>query len=400
MRTSSPAIVTDDPPSAFDVLHGTGLIHYAPGALDRIGAIAGNRGCTRAVVVVDGFFAAHTVAERLRALLKGCQVALHPVPPHEPTADSVTKAAAVLDDHHPDLVVGLGGGSALDTAKAARGLAANSGPLAALMLGAGGAPARPHASLFIAVPTTAGTGSEVSDSAIVDLPGSVYKAVMRAPHLAPAVALLDPELAVSAPAEVTATAGYDALTHAVEALVSRAATPFTDPLALAAVEALAQHLPTALAQPGDVAARGACLIASTQAGIAFNSAHLGLAHAVAGALGALHHVPHGLANALALPVTMAFCDPALGHKRAALAAALGGPSVADGLARLRHRLGLDRGLDAHVPTADARDRLAEAAMTSGQIAMSPRRPSPAQMRALIEAMRTPSGPFAPVLSEI
>lgn len=400
MRISSPAIVADGQARAFDVLHGTGLIHYAPGALDCLGAIAGDRGCTRAVVVVDGFFVDHPVADRVRALLEGCAVAIHPVPPHEPTADSVTEAAAVLVAHSPDLVVGLGGGSALDTAKAARGLAANEGPLAGLMLGSGGAPTRPHASLFIAVPTTAGTGSEVSDSAIVDLPGCVYKAVMRAPHLAPAVALLDPDLAVSAPAEVTATAGYDALTHAVEAYVSRAASPFTDPLALAAIEGLAQHLPTAFAQPRDIEARGACLIASTQAGIAFNSAHLGLAHAVAGALGALHHVPHGLANALALPVTMAFCDPALGSKRAALAAALGGASVAGGLAQLRYRLGLDRGLDAQVPTADARDRLADAAMTSGQIAMSPRRVTREQMRALIEAMRTPSGPVAPVLPDV
>ncbi|MFW5880912.1 MAG: iron-containing alcohol dehydrogenase family protein [Roseicyclus sp.] len=272
------------------------------------------------------------------------------------------------------------------------------------MLGAGSVPARAHPSLFVAVPTTAGTGSEVSDSAIVYVPRTIYKAVMRAPHLAPAVALLDPELGVTAPAEVTATAGYDAMTHAVEAYVSRAATPLMDPLALTAIAALARHLPVAFARPDDIVARGACLIASTQAGIAFNSAHLGMAHAVAGSLGALHHVPHGLTNALALPMTMtmtmAFCAPSLVDKAPSLAAALGAPSVAGGLARLRHGLGLDRGLDAYVPDAGARDRLAKAAMTSGQIAMSPRRPTPAQMRSLIEAMRVPGGREAPELSEI
>lgn len=369
---------------SFDFLHNTARILCGRGALSHLAEVTGGAGPV--FVVLDPAFAGGPVEARARAALGA--LTLHVVPAHEPTADSVTACAGALVASGAGVVVALGGGSVLDTAKAARGMAANPGPLADL-LGPGREGMAPHPSLFVAVPSTAGTGSEVSDSAIIDMPGTIYKAVMRAPHLAPAVALLDAEITVTAPPGVTAASGYDALTHAVEAATSRASSPLTEPLALDAVAALAAHLPRAVAVPDDLAAREACLVASTQAGIAFNSAHLGLAHAVAGALGALHHVPHGLANAIALPWTMAFNAGHYGPEREArLAAALGG-EVPAALARLRAAVGLDRGLDEFVPDAAARDRLAQAAMTSGQVRMNPRRASPDDMRALIEAMRRP-----------
>ncbi|MCC6008216.1 MAG: iron-containing alcohol dehydrogenase [Rhodobacteraceae bacterium] len=371
----------------FDFQHNTPRILCAPGALSRLGEVT--QGASRVLVVLDPAFAGGAVEARARAALGAAAVFVHAVPNHEPTAESVTACALALRESGAGALVAIGGGSVLDTAKAARGLAANPGPLADL-LGPGREGMAAHASIFIAMPSTAGTGSEVSDSAIVDMPGTIYKAVMRAPHLAPAVALLDAEITLTAPAHVTAASGYDALTHAVEAATSRASSPLTEPLALDAVATLARHLPRAVAAPDDLAAREACLVASTQAGIAFNSAHLGLAHAVAGALGALHHVPHGLANAIALPWTMAFNAGHYGPEREArLAAALSAERVPLGLARLRAKVGLDRGLDEFVPDAAARDRLAEAAMTSGQVAMNPRPAALADMRALLEAMRHP-----------
>ncbi|WP_372922763.1 iron-containing alcohol dehydrogenase, partial [Roseovarius sp.] len=133
-------------PGSFDFRHGTGLVRFGAGALDALGALAADRGCRRALLVLDGFFAEHPVADRLRALLPGCVVAVHVIKGGEPDADSLGAAARALTDREADLVVALGGGSALDTAKAARGLAANPGPVERLMLGTGGAPAQPHPS--------------------------------------------------------------------------------------------------------------------------------------------------------------------------------------------------------------------------------------------------------------
>lgn len=379
---------------SFDFQHNTARILCAVGALGRLAEVT--TGAEVVLLVLDPAFAGGKVEAQARAGLGPARVVLHVTPDHEPTADSVIACARALTDSGAGAVVALGGGSVLDTAKAARGLAANPGPLADL-LGPGREAMAPHPSRFVAVPSTAGTGSEVSDSAIIDIPGTIYKAVMRAPHLAPAVAVLDAMISVTAPASVTAASGYDAMTHAIEACTSRASSPMTEPLALDAVATLARNLPRAMVEPGDLGARESCLVASTQAGIAFNSAHLGLAHAVAGALGALHHVPHGLANAIALPWTMAFNAGHYGAAREArLAAALNAPSVTEGLAQLRSQLGLDRGLDEFVPDAAARDRLAEAAMTSGQVHMNPRLANLADMRAMIEAMRQPLAGKPPV----
>ena len=164
----------------------------------------------------------------------------------------------------------------------------------------------------------------------------------------------------------------------------------TDPIAFAAVETLWRALPRAYEHPADLEARGACLVASAQAAIAFNSANLGLAHAISGALGALHHVPHGLGNALALPWTMAFNEPELGEKGRRLAALFGAPTAAAGLARLRERLGLDLSLDSVLPEAADLDAVAAGAARSGQVRVNPRTPSLDNIRAILEAMRHPT----------
>jgi alcohol dehydrogenase class IV len=294
-------------------------------------------------------------------------------------------------------VVAVGGGSALDTAKAARMLHSNAVEADALANPLGMAMVA-HPSLFVCVPTTAGTGSEVSESAIVAKSGTDYKMVLRSAEMAADVALLDPELGVSAPPEVTATAGYDAVTHAVEAFGSKLASPLTDPFALSAMRLLGANLERAYREPQALDARAACLVGAMQAGIAFNSAHLGLAHAIAGAMGALHHTPHGLANALALPWTTAFNEAALGDRAAVIADCFGGGSAALALSRLRHALRLDISLDAEVPDEAARDRLAEGAARSGQVKVNARLADPGQIRVIIEHMRRPTGGDTPHLN--
>jgi alcohol dehydrogenase len=215
--------------------------------------------------------------------------------------------------------------------------------------------------------------------------------------MTPQVAVLDPALGVSAPPAVTAYSGYDAVTHAVEAYVSRMASPLTDPCALSAMELLAEWLPVAWREPDNGEARGACLIASAQAAIAFNSANLGLAHAFAAPLGAQRHVAHGLANALALPYVMAWNESAVPGKAAVIARIFGGETAAHGLARLRLALGLDRSLDELVPDDAARERIAQSALKSGQVKMNPRLAGIDDLRMLLQAMRRPTGDAAPVI---
>jgi alcohol dehydrogenase class IV len=216
--------------------------------------------------------------------------------------------------------------------------------------------------------------------------------------MTPQIALLDPALTVGAPRTVTAYAGYDAVTHAVEAYVSRMASPLTDPYALSAMELLGKWLAVAYEEPGNRDARAACLIASMQAAIAFNSANLGLAHAISGPLGAQQHVAHGLGNALALPYVTAYNEPLLGAKGETIARLFGARGAAEAMARLRHRLGLDQSLDRHVKSDAERERLAQWAMKSGQVKVNPRAATIEHMRAILEAMRSPTGDAPPRLT--
>ena len=225
--------------------------------------------------------------------------------------------------------------------------------------------------------------------AVVSLAGSDVKLRYRSQNMTAEVAVLDPELTVSAPPSVTASCGFDALTHAVEGFVSRQASPMTDPYTIDAVRRLARWLPVAFEEPENIAARGQCLLASTLAACAFNSTQLGLAHAIAAPLGALHHVAHGVANALALPAVTVFNEPCLAERGPVLAEALGSGDAASAIASLREQLSLDRGLDEIVETDVEREAIAIAALKSGNIVTNPREPTLDDVRAVVWAMREP-----------
>jgi alcohol dehydrogenase len=375
----------------FSFLHSTRRVLFAWDGVARLADIAAEQGARRIALIADGFFRGHALIERLGALL--APSVIHFVPQHEPDIAVAEACAAALASADPDMIVALGGGSAMDAAKVARMLLSNPGPVEAI---AGfGKTLRPHRSLLVCVPTTAGTGSEVSESAILSRADGDTKLIFRSPEMTAHIALLDPALTLSAPAAVTAQSGYDAVTHAVEAYVSKAASLMSDPFAERALALLAQFLPLAWAEPDHQEARARCLIASCQAAIAFNSANLGLAHAISAPLGALHHVPHGLGNALALPAVTAFNQPVLGGKGRLIAELLGAPTAAAGLSKLRHAIGLDIGLDEFVPSEAARDAVARAALRSGQVRMNPRLADFDQMREILEAARAPTGGAPP-----
>ena len=385
-------------PAPFNFVHSNRRIICAWDGISRLGDLAREAGARRPALVMDAFFAGSATAARVQALLTegtGNAPVCHFAPPYEPDTVGIEACAAALAPANPDFIVAIGGGSAMDLAKVARLLLANPGD--AYAISGFGKTFKPHASLLVAVPTTAGTGSEVSESAIAGKTGSDIKLIFRSQEMTPQIALLDAALGVSAPPMVTAASGYDAVTHAVEAYVSNAASIMTDPLAHSAMQFLARWLPLAWREPENQAARTWCLIASTQAAIAFNSANLGLAHAISAPLGAQLHVGHGLGNALALPAVTAYNEPVLGDKGREIARIFDAPTAATAMSKLRHRLDLDLSLDNYVPDDAARERIAQAAMKSGQVRMNPRAAGIEHMRAILESMRTPTGGSEPML---
>jgi len=381
-------------PGPFAFRHSTFEVRFGPGRIGDLADLALRFPIGAPVaVVIDGGLADSDVAARVAQVLP--DAAWHAVPVREPDTESVEACRAVLAAAAPAVVVAVGGGSTMDTAKVARLLLANPGRVADY---AGfDRPAADHPSLMVCVPTTAGTASEVSEMAVIGEAGSDVKLRFRNTALTARVALLDPELLLGLPPGLTANTGFDALTHALEAYVSRDANLMTDPLALDALGRIARWLPVAFQHPDNIEARGHCLVGSMLAGVAFNTTMLGLAHAIAAPLGALHHLPHGYANALALPAVTAFNQGAFGDKADRIADALDAGTPAQGVARLRARLGLDIGLDRHVPDQDGRTAIAHAALKSGNIRTNPRTVSEVDALAVIEAMRSPNDGKAPVL---
>jgi alcohol dehydrogenase len=279
---------------------------------------------------------------------------------------TIERAAAVAQAYAPDVVVGLGGGSNLDLSKAVAILVKYPGPLPSFY-GENNIPG-PIAPV-VAVPTTAGTGSEVSPVAVVADPERAMKVGIASRALVPMWAIVDPALTVSCPASVTAHSGMDALAHAIESFCAKVRTdcsphaifvgknPMSDVLATKAISAIAKFLPTAVAQPQDRAAREEMAMASLLAGMAFSAAGTAAVHALQYPVGEATHTPHGLGNAVLLPTVMksitssripemAFIarslDPTLISKSDADAAS----QAADLVEKLGAKVGIPKGLRA------------------------------------------------------
>lgn len=270
------------------------------GALSACGQEAQARGVSHLLVMVDSFL--HQ-AGMTAGLARSLAMTVWPCPPGEPCITDVCAAVAQLRESKCDGVVAFGGGSVLDAAKAVALLVTN--PEQTLSAMTESSVLRPRLPL-IAVPTTAGTGSETTNVTVIIDAVSGRKQVLAHASLMPDVAILDAALTEGVPPPVTAMTGIDALTHAVEAYSALNATPFTDSLALGAIAMIGQALPKAVGYGHDLAARESMLLASCMAGMAFSSAGLGLCHAMAHQPGAALHIPHGQANAMLLPTVMRF----------------------------------------------------------------------------------------------
>jgi len=297
------------------------VLHVGGGAVRELIPLLATFGLRRPLLVTDPWVSMQPFWQELVARLRdrGLLVGVFAGSVADPTTDSVAAAMAVLRCTEHDCVVGVGGGSAMDTAKVVAALGKARGPLRACKV-----PYEVPAGLpLVAIPTTAGTGAEATRFAVITDTETGEKMLLAGPGLLPLAALVDYELSLSMPPRLSADTGLDALCHALEAYVSRRANPFSDALALAALSTIGTALPAVWSDPGDRAARAAMMLAATQAGIAFSNSSVTLIHGMSRPLGALFHVPHGLGNAMLLTAVTQWSLPAAVVRYADCARAMG-----------------------------------------------------------------------------
>ena len=343
------------------------------GALSTLGREAARLG-RRALLVTGRRFARQSgLTDRVVALLAeaGVEAVLYDRAGAEPTLEEVDGARRLLAETGCDLVVAIGGGSAIDVGKVAAGLAREEAPAREFQQGRDlqrtGIP-------MIAVPTTAGTGAEATPNGVITDTERRVKQSIRHPSFMPAVALVDPETTVGADRTVTAHSGLDALAQAVESHVSRGATAVTRALSRQAFVLLARALPGLARDLADRDARESAAMGSLMAGMALANARLGIVHGLAHPLGARFHIPHGRVCGILLPHVVRFNLPAAREGYAELEQAIGRP-LAEFAEALLASFGVPADLEEyHIPPEDLRE-IADEALPSGSTRANPRRVS-------------------------
>ncbi len=353
-------------------------IVFGAGAVAGLGEEVARLGVSRVLVVTDpGVLAAGLLDPVERALdAAGVTHARFSGLTGNPTEAQVEAGAVAFREAGAAGVVAVGGGSALDVGKLIAVRSRTALPFEQLDDAKGGDALIPaNLPPVIAVPTTAGTGSEVGRAGVLTLTRTHRKIVVFAPSMLPRVALLDPELTVSMPAGITAATGFDALTHNIEAYLAKGDHPLADAIALGGIELALTWLPTAVRQPGDLAARGGMMKSAMMGAIAFQKG-LGACHSLAHPLSSQLGLHHGLANALCLPAVLEFNEGAVPERVAVLASRLGAGSEVGAAAlavrRFRREVGLPDGLGAAGVRAEQLAALADEAADDGCHASNPR----------------------------
>ena len=364
---------------------GGGALKELPGLLARVGI-------QKPLIVTDPFMRDSGRLAIVTDLLDGAGIGwgvfADTVP--DPTTEVIEAGVKAIAAGDFDGLVALGGGSPIDTAKGMAILAANGGRIRDYKVPN---PIPKPGLPVIAIPTTAGTGSEVTKFTVITDVGTDEKMLIAGLGVTPVAAIVDYELTLTAPLRLTADTGIDALTHAIESYVSRKANPFSDGMALSAMRLIAKHLRTACAEPQNHAAREAMMLGATQAGMAFSNASVALVHGMSRPIGAFFHVPHGLSNAMLLPELTAFSAPAALTRYAECAHAMGLADPAEGdqasVGRLIEGLrALNRDLDVPSPERYGvpRERyfelmptMAQQALASGSPGNNPRVPTVEEM---------------------
>jgi alcohol dehydrogenase len=370
-------------------------IHFGAGSVKELGTLVQSFHGSKVLLVVDPGLVQAGLLNRLTEPLTQAELAVtvyDGVDP-EPGLKLADQAYALALEAGCDCVVGAGGGSAMDVAKAVSILLGNGGK-AVDYLGLGLIPKLGVPKIM--VPTSAGTGAEVTFTAVFINEETGSKAGMNGDPLYPDAALLDPELTLSLPSHVTAYTGIDALTHAIESYTSIQAHAISEMYAIEAVKLIAQHLPAAYAHGENLEARSGMLMASLLAGKALATAGVGLVHAMAYPLGGMFGIPHGLANAVLLPYVIEYNLIGNLKKYAHLAEILGRPnrqlSLRDSAVfcvDLLHELNADLGIPAsldelHIPMEKIPEMAKIALTVSRPVANNPRKPSLAEVASIYE----------------
>lgn len=340
-------------------------IRFGAGARKEVAAHLREQGLQRPLIVTDRALAALPVLAEFQGHLQGLDVAVFCGVFGNPTASQVMAGAAAYKAHGADCVIGFGGGAALDVAKVVGVAATHEGDIIEYVWDH--PQVRPITSAlpyFVALPTTAGTGSEVGRSSVVSEDESHLKRVVFSPLILAKKVFADPELTLGLPAHVTAATGIDALTHNIESYLSPAYHPLCDGIALEGTRIAARSIVTAVKEPGNLAARSDMMMASMMGAIAFQK-DLGAVHACAHALGAVCDLHHGLANALMLDTVLEWNHAAAPGKFEELAhvckVAGGGKAFVPWLKQLKASIGLGGTLASHGVTKEQIPQLVEIA---------------------------------------
>ena len=340
------------------IVFGAGSLATLPDHVKRLGK-------KRALVVCDPGVKKAGLCDRVMAALKGggieaaCFEGVDPNPVEKNVFDGV----AQYKDFGANGLVAIGGGAPLDTAKLIALKTTHDRPLVDYDDATGGDQyITANVPPIVAIPTTAGTGSEVGRSGVVTLEANHRKTVIFSPYLLAKVAILDPELTVSMPARVTAATGFDALTHCLEAYCSLGDHPMADAIALGGLELCAAHLARAVSEPKNIEARGGMMKAAMMGAVSFQKG-LGACHSLAHPLSSEKGMHHGLANALCLPAVVEYNESAIAPKLARIRAILdpSAKTCADAVRALRKRVGLPDGLGAEGVTKADIPKLADKA---------------------------------------
>ena len=367
---------------------------FGVGAHRRLGSVVARLKATRVLLVVDpGLRDGEICAELLAALdSAGVAAALFSDIAPDPTDLMVAAAERLAREHGAEAVIAFGGGSTIDVAKAVAILVANGGRIHQYEgIEKFSIPPLP----LVAIPSTAGTGSEVSGSCVITDTGRGLKMSIRHAALNPArVAILDPLVLIGLPAHVAMHAGMDAFVHAFESYISLGANPFTDTLNLRAMELIGANIRRFVADRADLEAGEAMLLGSAMAGMSFGQTGLGNVHCLARFVGAFFHLSHGLSNALCLPHVAEFNRPAATAKFARVALALGEPVDAgdpdaakravDAIRRLCEDLGVPRRLRDAGVAQERFDEIADLCVEADYNRWNPRRTSRSDFKSLLE----------------
>ncbi|NRH29898.1 iron-containing alcohol dehydrogenase [Pseudomonas sp. MS19] len=368
------------------------IMQLGANASDAIPSVLASLGCSRPLLITDKMMVQLGYAARIEQTLaaSGMTVEVFADTVPEPTVDSIQAGVAKARAGNYDSIIALGGGSPIDSAKAIGILAKLGGEMRDYKfprnVTEAGLP-------IIAVPTTAGTGSEVTRFTIITDEKNDEKMLCVGIGFMPVAALVDYTLTLSLPARVTADTGIDALTHAIEAYVSQKANLYSDSQALAAMRLIGPNLRRVFHSGQDTVAREALMLGSTLAGVAFSSASVALVHGMSRPIGAFFHVPHGLSNAMLLPSVTAFSIPSAAERYADCARAMGIATTQDSTDAANAKLlaelqALNDELQVPTPEQFGIDRarffelmptMAQQALASGSPGNNPRVPTVEQM---------------------